>query len=236
MIYSEKRHSGLSATVGSPEIFNEWLKSVQEAHGYQHKFISHPHRYSHLRKFNYVLQKPIKQPFTGLESHRPTERLRLLHPISMLSFGARTMPPDLALEASDALSLYEAFTKRQDQISVNLQELHPKIFFEGSGFLTQKDVLRYEAALKAILVPLISSNDPNNANSTLNLIIRDLEDPVMRELPPQLLNQIPPRGVFRSNLIHFLSDLHTSGDLVSRSQELHSYSYLPSSACDLVFL
>ncbi|KAF7974023.1 hypothetical protein HWV62_13539 [Athelia sp. TMB] len=205
--------SGLSATVGSPEIFNEWLRSVQEAHGYQHKFISHPHRYSHLRKFNYVLQKPIKQSFTGLESHQPTGRLRLLHPISLLSFGARSMPPDLALEASDTLSLYEALTKRQDRINVNLRGLHPKKFFEGSGFLTQKDVLRYEAALKSILVPLISSNDPNDSNSTLNLVIRDLEDPVMREMPPESLNQIPARGAFRSNLIHFLSDLHTSGDL-----------------------
>ncbi|KZP15488.1 P-loop containing nucleoside triphosphate hydrolase protein [Athelia psychrophila] len=204
---------GLSATVGSPEIFNEWLRSVQEAHGYQHKFISHPHQYSHLRKFNYVLQKPANRQFLGLDSHQPTGRLRFLHPISMLSFGARDMLPDLSLEASDTLSLYEALSKCQDRISVDLRDLHPKKFFVGTSFLTQKDILRYEAALKAILIPLIASDDAKDPNTVLHSIIRHLEDPIMRDIPQESLNQIPARGVFRANLIHFLADLHANGDL-----------------------
>ncbi|KZP15484.1 P-loop containing nucleoside triphosphate hydrolase protein [Athelia psychrophila] len=204
---------GLSATVGSPEIFNEWLRSVQEAHGYQHKLINHPTRYSHLRKFYYILEKPAKQKFLGLDSHQPTGRLRFLHPISMLSFGARSMPPDLSLEASDTLSLYEALSKCQDRISVDLRDLHPKKFFVGTSFLTQKDILRYEAALKAILTPLIAADDAKDPNTALHSIIHHLEDPVLCDTPQKSLNHIPARGVFRSNLIHFLSDLHVTGDL-----------------------
>ena len=49
-------YSGLSATIGEPEKFNAWLESVQDAHGFRHTFIHHPTRYSHLRKYTYMLQ------------------------------------------------------------------------------------------------------------------------------------------------------------------------------------
>lgn len=133
----------------------------------------------------------------------------------MLSFGARSMPPDLALEASDTLDLYTALTLCQDRLPVDIDDLHPKKFFANTGFLTQKDILRYEAALKDILVPLIGSNDSRDPSSALHSIIHSLEDPVMREIPKEMLNNIPSRNVFRSNLIHFVSDLQVTGDLVS---------------------
>jgi ATP-dependent RNA helicase DDX60 len=195
-------------------VFNSWLKSVQEAHGYKHKFISHPHRYSHLRKYNYLLQKAPQKSFTGLNLFQSTERLRFLHPIAMLSFGARAMPPDLALEASDTLALYGALVACQDRLRVDLDHLQPSKFFTDRSFLRQKDILRYEAALKDVIESLLSSGDPRDMSSPLHSVIHHLEDKVMQEIPKILLNSAPSRGSFRSNLIHFVSDLHVNGDLV----------------------
>jgi hypothetical protein len=201
-------------------VFNSWLKSVQEAHGYKHKFISHPHRYSHLRKYNYLLQKDPPKSFTGLNSFQSTQRLRFLHPIAMLSFGARAMPPDLALEASDTLALYGALVACQDRLPVNLDHLQPSNFFTDHSLLRQKDILRYEAALKDVLEPLLSSGDPQDMSSPLYSVIHHLEDEVMQEIPQTLLNSVPSRGSFRSNLIHFFSDLHVNGDLVWQSSNI----------------
>jgi len=131
----------------------------------------------------------------------------------MLSFGARSIPSDLALEASDTLTLYEALVACG---LVNLDHLQPSKFFPDPGFLRQKDILRYEAALKDVIDPLISAGDSQNLTSPLQSIIRHLEDSVMQQIPKALLNSAPPRDRFRSNLIYLVSDLHVNGDLVRK--------------------
>jgi ATP-dependent RNA helicase DDX60 len=208
--------SGLSATVGAPEIFNTWLGAVQEAHGYKHSFISHPHRYSHLRKFTYALQLEPNE-FRGLDVYKSTNRARFLHPIASLSFGVRSLPTDLALEASDALKLYNALVLCGDAISFDLRSLEPTVFFPDNRFLRQEDIVRYEVALKAVLSDLIGSYDPRETSSPLRGIIRTLEDPVIRKIPSKLLNTAPTRMRFRENLIHLVSDLHVDGNLASLS-------------------
>ena len=54
----------LSATVGNPEEFNRWLKCTQASIGSDLVMVTHPHRYSDLRKFVYV--PPKKFLFKGL--------------------------------------------------------------------------------------------------------------------------------------------------------------------------
>src|SRR5437016_4551356 len=107
MYYSPNEHiafnSGLSATIGAPEVFSDWLSDVQKAHGFQYDFIQHEHRYSHLRKFFYINDGTAT--FTSLENHCRSPHIRFLHPIGLLSFGARTLPRDLSLEARDTLTL-----------------------------------------------------------------------------------------------------------------------------------
>ncbi len=106
--------SGLSATIGMPEKFNAWLETVQKAKGFEHKFIHHLHRYSHLRKFAYFPQLLDKdEPFVGLDGGRSSnEMMRFIHPVSTLSF-AGTMPPDLSLESSDLLHLYRVLLSQK---------------------------------------------------------------------------------------------------------------------------
>ncbi|GJC89533.1 putative helicase C694.02 [Colletotrichum liriopes] len=60
----------LSATVGNPLEFKQWLAGTQKAKGFDLEMIVHSTRYSDLRKFLY--QPPIQQEFKGLD---PVERL-----------------------------------------------------------------------------------------------------------------------------------------------------------------
>lgn len=124
------------------------------------------------------------------------------------------MPSDLALEASDTLTLYNALVACKDRLSVDLEYLQPSKFFPDPGFLRQKDILRYESALKDVLGPLITSGESQNQSSPLHSIIYHLQDQVLQEIPKAHLNRVPPRDGFRANLIHFVSDLHVNGDLV----------------------
>ncbi|KAH9943357.1 P-loop containing nucleoside triphosphate hydrolase protein [Epithele typhae] len=204
---------GLSATIGEPEKFNAWLASVQEAHRFKHTFIHHPHRYSHLRKFEYLLQpKHQPEPFPGLPLYRQTERMRFVHPISMLAFGARRLPPDFSLEAADCLSLYRAFEAHKDRLGFDIDQLDPIKFFQDDHgtLLRQKDILRYEAILTKQISELIDSIDPQDQNSSLNAVIKEVSDPVLEKADQRY---VPDATQFFRNLIALISDLHAGGDL-----------------------
>ncbi len=228
---------GLSATVGSPEIFNTWLKSVQEAHGFKHTFVQHPYRYSHLRKFYYLLDEKRKaDSFTGLNGYRPTSSTRFLHPISMMSFGTRSMPSDLALEAQDTLTLYQALVRHNRLLGLGIDALEPQRFFaESKGkLLTQKDIIRYEAALKYVLSPIFATFDPTDPSSPLRYILNELTDTMIANVPASSLNATPLAQVFLDNLIYLISDLHANDSLVRHQQPCFRFTDNPP-ACYLVF-
>ncbi|RXW18629.1 hypothetical protein EST38_g7225 [Candolleomyces aberdarensis] len=210
---------GLSATIGSPETFNDWLATVQKSHGFQHTFISHPHRYSHLRKFFYVLDDE-PGPFVSLSKHESTARTRFLHPITALSFGRADLPDDLALEARDTLSLYEALETVGPKAGWDFSSLDPSVFFAGKKeFLRQKDILEYEAKLKAVLVESPPKHGgggrgrKSKSQSSLILdVVSQLEDPVLKKLGLNL-DKAPDRKLFEENLIRLVADLHVQNEL-----------------------
>ncbi|KAG2062438.1 hypothetical protein BDR04DRAFT_1165250 [Suillus decipiens] len=146
--------------------------------------MDYPHRYSHLRKFYYNIHEKPRDVFQGLSMYKTTERMRFLYPLSMLSSNARSLPSDLALEAVDTLNLYRALS--------TCTALQP---------FQQKDVIRYEEALKQHFATLLSSFDP-----------QDFGTPLSRTA----LNSQPDRVVSGGNLIHLVADLHIQGDLVTR--------------------
>jgi hypothetical protein len=205
--------SGLSATIGMPEKFNSWVETVQKAKGFDHKFIHHPHRYSHLRKFAYFPQLLDKdKPFLGLDGGRSSnEMMRFIHPVSTLSF-AGTMPPDLSLESADVLHLYRVLLS---QNVAGVERLDPNIVFSRDTFIRQKDVLRYEAEIKNnVLAGLIAAPDALDSSSLLQKVVQEVQDPVLKETPKSQLNAPPSSSVFLSGLIHLLTDMQASGGLV----------------------
>lgn len=205
--------SGLSATVGSPDVFDSWLKSVQENNSFKYSFIQHPHRYSHLRKHFYNLLDSRDDDFESLTTYQPSSRTRFIHPVTLLSSGSHSVPSDFSLEARDLLSLYHALTMSPTSSNYNLDSVEPMKFFSlrsKAGFLRQEDVLKYEMALKAIVTgPL--ANDPVSMEG----IIQALTDPDLAKFGPELLNQPPSKQCFKSKLITLLADLHHKDQLVS---------------------
>ncbi|KAF8878473.1 hypothetical protein CPB84DRAFT_1966141 [Gymnopilus junonius] len=198
---------GLSATIGSPDVFSRWLESVQEAHGFAYEFIEHRNRYSHLRKFFYQIDG--KGRVSSLGKHSATNRAKFLHPISLLSFGPRSLPPDLSLEARDTLTLYNALLTVNDQISTDLEPLDPRNFFpEDLVFLRQQDILLYESKLKDILIGLLAMSDPQDVSSPIGRVIQVL-DPTMMDMA----NIAPAPTAFQNDLLMLLADLFAKNEL-----------------------
>ena len=139
-----------------------------------------------------------------------------MHPIGLLAFGIRHLPPDLALEAQDTLSLFQALNQFQSVIPHDLKSLEPTTFFSKSSstFLRQKDVLEYESELKAVLSDLIRCFEPQDKSSPLHGVINALQDPEVIKLDPKIAYDKPSRDAYKNDLIVLLADLHKEEELV----------------------
>ena len=143
--------------------------------------------------------------------------MRFLHPISVLSFGSRALPPDLALEARDTLMLFQALEETPSSLSTkDRKRLQPQAFFSSSQPLRQEDVLRYESELKHVVGSLMDTTGAEG-DSPLLTITKRLTDPQIRRVDNAQLNTLPASKKFLQNLLGLLCDLHVQGDLVSRS-------------------
>lgn len=84
----------LSATVGNPEEFNRWLKCTQASIGSDLVMVTHPHRYSDLRKFMYFPPKKflfqgtghqMQLSMPGLDANcHATKSFAFIHPVASL--------------------------------------------------------------------------------------------------------------------------------------------------------
>ena len=144
--------------------------------------------------------------------------MRFLHPISILSFGSRTLPPDLALEARDTLLLYQALEKVPNVLTIQEhQRLRPSNFFSSSRLLRQEDILGYESELKGVVHALMDTTKAAaDGDSPLLAVTRCLTDPQIAQVGNAQLNTLPDGKEFLRNLLGFLCDLHVQGDLVGR--------------------
>ncbi|KIO24164.1 hypothetical protein M407DRAFT_213307 [Tulasnella calospora MUT 4182] len=201
---------GLSATIGNPEEFSQWLESVQEQHGFKYALIQHKHRYSHLRKFAYTMSREPPE-FKGFTSTPPSSVKPIyIHPMSALISGTRVIPEDLALESGDCLTLFHAMSKVAEQRAEKrdqLAKLDSSSFFAPSygRLLTQKDVLDYEAELKALLA------DWSKEVEAHKNILRPIGEALSEG--HNLCEPYPTvKGIY-DNLIHLLHDLQQRGNL-----------------------
>ncbi|TCD64633.1 hypothetical protein EIP91_003835 [Steccherinum ochraceum] len=199
---------GLSATIGQPEKFNTWLESVQVEHGFQHNFIHHRHRYSHLRKFTFVMQDTVdSSAFPGLHVPARSPGVTFVHPASLLTAGPGMLPSDFSLEARDCLSLYNAVYSLRDTLPIELSALKPTRFFQKTRLLRQQDVLAYEDELKNILIQLMQQSDPRDRASPIMRVVDKLRDNVSEN------KLVPRQDGFLGNVLYLLAELHCSRDL-----------------------
>lgn len=144
--------------------------------------------------------------------------MRFLHPVSVLSFGSKALPSDLALEARDTLTLYQVLEDTPGILTAEEREqLRPQNFFSSSRPLRQEDILGYESELKRVVVTLMDTGTEagTEEDSSLSAVTRRLTDSHIAEMGNSQLNMLPDRKEFLRNLLELLSDLHVQGDLVS---------------------
>ncbi|KAK1622681.1 hypothetical protein BDP81DRAFT_507281 [Colletotrichum phormii] len=127
----------LSATVGNPLEFKEWLARTQKAKGFDLEMIVHSARYSDLRKFLY--QPPSQLEFEGLE---PVERLPIpgldaeagetsrfmfVHPVGSIINKNRETLDDASLEPRDCLRLWLSMMESETESYRISPSLKPEI-------------------------------------------------------------------------------------------------------------
>ncbi|KAL4883392.1 DEAD/DEAH box helicase [Aspergillus karnatakaensis] len=163
----------LSATVGNPAEFEQWLGMTQKANGLELKMIQHHSRYSELRKF--VYHAPGEFAFNGL-SKTPRKasigldqsaNMTFLHPVAALIDRSRGLPDDLALEPRDCLLLWKAMKKHATESFPVDEGLDPTKFLPD--IIRKSDVLEWGARLKRLLKSWMKKGD-----SPFSAIIQEL--------------------------------------------------------------
>ncbi|OQE32624.1 hypothetical protein PENFLA_c001G10680 [Penicillium flavigenum] len=164
----------LSATVGNPQEFYNWLDFAQRTNGFDLKMIQHQHRYSDLRK--YVYQPHGDFSFKGFSNTPSLARLGLdeaddmtfVHPVTSLLDRTRSIPDDLDFEPRDCFTLWKAMKDLQtEQFPVD-PSLDPSIFF--SNIIIQKvHVIEWQRQLKTLLGQWMKDRESPFETLLLNL-------------------------------------------------------------------
>ena len=167
----------LSATVGNPQEFYDWVSTIQKSYGHQSTMVVHQHRYSDLRKFMWT--PPEDFVFKGLPTDSSFGTLGLdglaglthIHPVACLGDDARGMPNDLSLEARDCYLLWQSMSKYQSEEFPVPASLDP-----GSeslpGIIRKKDVIVWEIGLKELLKCWMQSAH----RSPFQKVVNDLQE------------------------------------------------------------
>jgi superfamily II RNA helicase len=170
----------LSATVGNPGQFSDWLTETQKASGSNLKMIQHRTRYSDLRKYMY--EPPSIFRFTGLgKSYGVGLGLDGLlgftgfHPAASLVDKSRGMPDDLALEPRDCLTLWKAMSKLQTSKYQVSESLSPSKALPPC--IRKVDIFAWEKGLKTLLLQWMQ-----DTNSPFDKVIEELSAPATAEV------------------------------------------------------
>lgn len=164
----------LSATVGNPQEFYNWLDFAQRTNGFDLKMIQHQHRYSDLRK--YVYQPHGDFAFKGFSSTPSLARLGLdgaddmtfVHPVTSLLDRTRSIPDDLDFEPRDCFTLWKAMKDLQTKQFPVDPSLDPTVFF--SNIVIQKvHVIEWQKRLKMLLGEWMKDQESPFEKLLLNL-------------------------------------------------------------------
>ncbi|KAJ5411405.1 uncharacterized protein N7487_005764 [Penicillium crustosum] len=164
----------LSATVGNPQEFYNWLDFAQRTNGFDLKMIQHQHRYSDLRK--YVYQPHGDFAFKGFSSTPSLARLGLdgaddmtfVHPVTSLLDRTRSIPDDLDFEPRDCFTLWKAMKDLQTKQFPVDPSLDPTVFF--SNIVIQKvHIIEWQKRLKVLLGEWMKDQESPFEKLLLNL-------------------------------------------------------------------
>ncbi|KAF2144344.1 uncharacterized protein K452DRAFT_223784 [Aplosporella prunicola CBS 121167] len=200
----------LSATVGNPQEFYEWLASAQKSIGMELVMVHHPHRYSDLRKFIYVptkgysftgLPKPPTVASVGLDKGK---NFQFVHPVASLLNRSRGMPEDFTLEARDCYTLWKAMKTRETETHKVPNSLNPEKALPA--VITQADIINWLKSIKQFLGQWMTDQD-----SPFDELVEDLGGSLY-ELEGEEDTGLSADGL-RSTVVSLLCHLHEQAAL-----------------------
>ncbi|KAF7555852.1 hypothetical protein G7046_g6455 [Stylonectria norvegica] len=211
----------LSATVGNPNEFRDWLALSQSQKGYKMKMIVHGVRYSDLRKFVYDapeqfafkgLQKAPRLPVPGLdEGNVLSPNFKFVHPVVALKDRNRAALDDVSLEARDCFTLWEKMDKTFPSTLLSKEDaLDPARALPE--VISKSDIMAWEKRLKDKLRKAMEI--PDSPFSKLQSIL---------DTAPQQ----PLSGNGETPKVHEVDHID---NLFSLAYELHSQDALPAIA------
>ncbi|KAJ3492609.1 hypothetical protein NLG97_g5275 [Lecanicillium saksenae] len=155
----------LSATVGNPLEFMQWLEASEKVKGQEMEMITHSARYSDLRKLIYRAPKEsfVFQGFLPIESVRPAGldegpaggegSFQFIHPIASITNRNRGTIDDIALEPRDCMTLWKCMLKHHNRDYPIDTMLSPEMFLPK--IVKRSNVLEWGQSLKQALQPWI---------------------------------------------------------------------------------
>ena len=212
----------LSATVGNPGQFSDWLTTTQRSSGFELSMIKHDQRYSDLRKF--VYNPPKRYTFKALGKRSNLGDLGLdgipgfqyFHPVASLVNKSRGMPADLGLEPRDCLILWQTMSKHQTATYPVSKDLDPKSCLPQ--IIRKADIVVWEQKLKDLLSFWMSNSD-SPFDHVLDEFSTPLEQLNMIEGPVFAANQssevvevIDPSNL-QQTMLPLVTDLHENNAL-----------------------
>lgn len=201
----------LSATVGNPEQFSDWLAETQKSSGFKLSLIQHGSRYSDLRKFLY--QPPTGFEFNGLPKSSKgglgldgLSGLSFLHPVASLQHRSRGLPHDLALEPRDCLILWKAMCKLQTDDYKVPDNLDPAKALPLC--IKKADIFKWEKKLKTLLLQWMYDD-----KSPFEKLVQDLSPSTITPAPIAEGESLIDQADLKQTTLPLLYQLHQRGAL-----------------------
>ncbi|KAJ3053624.1 hypothetical protein HK097_003817 [Rhizophlyctis rosea] len=197
----------LSATIGNPNEFHQWLESIQKVQNRKLHLVEHKQRYSDLRKFVYIPSTTSKT-LKSLDFSSKSSALSFVHPVAAVDPEASSLPKELSLEARDCLLLYDAMRKvALPQDLRKLDKLDPETYFAKIPHIRKPDCLKYERKLKEVLAGWIGGD-----KGRFSGVIQELRKGVVEEMDALEVNWKDGQDVYGQQFwLDTVTDL--TGDL-----------------------
>merc|ERR1712000_76776 len=168
----------LSATIGNPECFRNWLSFSQKRYNREVRVVTHKYRWADLKLQVYTpdLNDDSITNITNTTQGPNIKSLNHLHPVAsltLLNLQQTDSLHHLRLSPEECYQLYYLFYNLSpDNFKDELKELNPENYFKG--LILRYEVFKYESELKKVILNWSRDNENEEKVNTIQKILDEL--------------------------------------------------------------